>query len=550
MNALVKAPIKLDRPRSRWTLPYRHKSTCNVGDLVPFYYREVLPGDTVQLKCSAFSRMQTPLHPVMDDCFQDVYFFFVPFRILWKNWTKFMGESDDAWRSQGTPLRVPGLQLSVADAAAGGFGPHTLANHFGIPAKFNGKISQMLFRAYVKISNDWFRDTNLQNAAYLPDGDADIQSYANPSGDPILYAYRGGPMLKSCKLPDVFTTCLPEPQRGDAVPIPLSGLVPVYAKSVDVPFNDDKLEQLKWRRAFYGDYPEDVYPGTYGRSNDIDGYGSTPPTGLETSPINLWADLSASSGFSLGTINQLRFAFQLQKLLEAEAIGGNRYQDLVYSHFGVRPLDSRLQRSEMIGGFRTRVGMQQIIQNSATTVDSTPLGNVAGLSVTANNSDEMLYSSSEHGIIIGLSTFRCKHSYSQGVERSLRHLDKLDFYFPEFSSIGYQPVKTEELYAGAPANDVFGFQEAWYEYRYHFDQCTGEMTPGIDGSLDSWHYGDKYDSAPSLSSQWIQEPTENLNRTLAVDSNTADQFLCDYKVVETWTRIMPIKSVPGLIDHH
>lgn len=548
MNKLVNAPIKLDRPRSRWSIPYHHKTTCNVGDIVPFFMREVLPGDTVQLHTSNFARMQTPIHPVMDNCYQDIYYFFVPSRLVWKNWAKFMGESEEAWRSSDTPVQVPGILDAISPTDH--WDEHSLANHFGLPArKFSGKVSALPFRAYVKIYNDWFRDTNLQNSAYCPDDDTDVAAYTNSAGDPILYAYRGGPMLKACKLPDVFTVALPEPQRGDAVPIPLSGLVPVYSKGEDVPFDDGELIPQKWRRGFVGDHPEDVFPGTYGASNDIDGYDELPEQGLQTTPINLWADLSGAEGFSLGTINQLRFAFQLQRLLETEAMG-NRYQDLIYGHFGVRPLDSRLQRSEMITGYRTRVGMQQIVQNSATVEDSTPLGNVAGLSVTANNNDDGLYSSTEHGFIIGLTVFRCEHTYSQGIERTWRHLNKTDFYFPEFANIGYQPIHTDELYAGAPRDDVFGFQEAWYEYRYHFSQATGEMSPDAADSLDSWHYGDKYDSDPMLSSSWIIEDPSNLNRTLALDSNVADQFLLDFKVQETWTRVMPLYSVPGLIDHH
>lgn len=557
-------PTHLDISRSRFDRTSTVKTSFNVGELVPFYIDEVLPGDTFDVSTAKVVRMQPMVAPPMDDLFLDTYYFFVPNRLVWDHWTNLMGEND-------TTSWYPSVDYSVPQVLAptGGWNIGTIADYLGVPTGVsNISVSALPFRCYAKIVNDWFRDENLVDPAVLTTGDA-TTSGSNGAG---LDNYElGGRPFIAAKYHDYFTSCLPSPQKGDPVTIPVANVtVPI-----DIPVKTSPVEFIKVNNstpamslsgsglAVQNKFTTMKTDGTEGHSLTSKIYNSSsdpdyPPAGgfpLSPNgliPTNLHAVGDAiGSGFAT-SINELRMAFQMQKLLERDARGGTRYIEMIKSHFGVTSPDARLQRSEYLGGNRIRINVNQIVQQSATTTGSTPQGNPVGLSVTHDNADSFTRSFTEHGFVIGLMVARYPHTYQQGLERFWSRKSRFDYYFPVFANIGEQAVLNKEIYAtGTDSDDkAFGYQEAWADYRYKPSRVSGEMRSSATKSLDVWHFADYYNQLPTLSPNWIKEDKTNVDRVLAVSSSVSNQLWADIVISNRTSRPMPLYSVPGLIDHH
>lgn len=538
--------------RARFKRDFSNITTINEGDLVPLYVDEVLPGDTISCDLNGLIRMSTPLYPVMDNCYLDTYAFFVPCRLLWEHWENLMGQNDDTYWAEKTEYSVP-----QTTAPNNGWNVGTIADYMGIPTGIqNIKVNSMPFRAYARIWNEWFRDENLQQPV-VQDMD-DANNTGSNTGNQLTDAQNGGLPLKVAKYHDYFTSCLPEPQKGEASAIPINLVsIPVnVGDSHEVnnhPLTFNKPYGLTGGtanslcpltiRAPGGDGVPQLVVDTRTKTGDwnLDDY----PTKIGWPvPDNLWAEGTAAANI---TINELRQAIAIQHILEADARGGTRYTELLAHEFGVTSPDSRLQRSEYLGGTRVPININQVIQNSATT-DASPQGNTAAYSMTTLRNKMCNYSAVEHGYIVMLGCIRVDHSYQQGLSRMWSRKTRFDFYHPMLANLGEMAVLNKEIYCQGTAedDDVFGYQEAWADYRYHPNIVTGEMRSQYTQSLDAWHYADYYEELPTLSSTWIQEGEENIDRTLAVQSENSHQFICDFFFDQTWTRPMPIYSIPGL----
>lgn len=538
-------PTNISISRSIFDRSSSLKTSFNVGDLVPFYVDEVLPGDTFDVSTSKVIRMQTLITPVMDNLYLDTYFFFVPNRLVWSHWKEFNGENtESAWLPQ-TEYEIP----QVTSPANTGWTAGTVADYMGIPTGVAGlSVNALPFRAYALIVNEWFRDQNLQDPVDIPVDEITVAGVN--TGNYITDLYKGGMPFICGKYHDYFTSCLPSPQKGPDVSIAIGDNVPVVPSSSMNNFSNDVL---KW--ADVGSNP----PKWTDTGTRVCGIGFTGesitynPSGAvgETSiyPSNLVADLS---GVSVATVNQLRMAFQIQKLYERDARGGTRYVEILKSHFGVTSPDSRQQRPEYLGGNRIPINIDQVVQTSNSADGITPQGNVTGYSQTADTHNDFIKSFTEHGFIIGLMVARYDHTYQQGLERFWSRKDRFDFYWPVLANIGEQAVLNKEIYAqGTQVDDeVFGYQEAWADYRYKPNKCTCEMRSTHPTSLDSWHFGDDYEALPSLSSSWIMEDKANVDRTLAVTSSVSNQLFGDFYIKNRTTRPMPMYSIPGMIDHN
>lgn len=545
----------LDRPRSRFDRSSSVKTSFNVGDLVPFYLDEVLPGDTFDIETSFVTRLQTLITPPMDDLFLDMYYFYVPSRLCWSHWKEFMGESTTAWTSDVT-YQIPQLVVLASEPNRKGI-QGSILDYFGVPISINGEmsVSRLPINAYNLIWNEWFRDENLQDEVLVDIDDGNVNF------DPANSA-KGGSLLKVNKLHDYFTSALPTPQKGDDVTLSsLFGDIPVLSKdkfsghspeSIRLSKGDDKspVGQNKFVDIGILGQPAKLptYPNTYGlltvKSSDL-GTSVNPSDYLSLRLTNLWADPSKSDFL---TVNSLRLAFATQQMLETDARSGSRYIELLRGHFGVISPDGRLQRPELLSANRTRINVHQIVQQSES--NTTPLGTTAAMSLTSNTDNSFVKSFTEHGFVIGVMCARYNHTYQQGLARMWFRKDRLDYYFPILANIGEQPIYTKELYFENDGfdslNEVFGYQEAWADYRYKPSIVTGEMRSGIDKSLQSWHFADYYQSKPTLSADWIAEDKSNVDRTLAVTSKLANQIFGDFYVKNLTTRVMPVHSIPGL----
>lgn len=541
-------PTRIDLSRSTFDRSSSVKTSFNAGDIVPFFLEEVLPGDTFNVKSSKVVRMQTLLTPMMDNVYLDTYYFFVPNRLVWKDWKEFNGENtESAWIPE-TTYEVP----QITAPAGTGWNVGTIADYFGIPTGVpNLSVSALPFRAYALIMNEWFRDQNLSDPLVVPDDDATVAGVN--TGTFVSDVAKGGKPYTAAKYHDYFTSCLPSPQKGPDVLIPVAqaGNMPV------VPLVDKVPRSTFTNANYHAFFREGSGQGTNltiafnGSGDQMAATGGTASTTYIPVIDNLWAvgDGNAASA----TINQLRLAFQIQKLYERDARGGSRYIEILKSHFGVTSPDARLQRPEYLGGNRVPININQVVQQSGTgTGSSTPQGTVVGMSQTTDSHADFIKSFTEHGFIIGVMVARYDHTYQQGLDRLWSRKDRFDYYWPVFANIGEQAVKNKEIYAQGNAEDdeVFGYQEAWADYRYKPNRVTGEMRSSYTQSLDVWHLADDYASRPSLSDSWIREDKTNIDRVLAVTSSVSNQFFADIYVQNRATRPMPMYSVPGLIDHH
>lgn len=544
-------PTRIDMSRSTFDRSSSLKTSFNVGDLVPFFIDEVLPGDTFKVKTSKVVRMPALLTPIMDNIYLDTYYFFVPNRLTWNHWKEFNGENTESAWIPKTEYEIP--QLTAPD---GGWQVGTIADYFGLPTGVSGiSVSSLPFRAYALIVNEWFRDQNLQDPLVIPLDDATVEGVNSATF--VTDVAKGGKPFICAKYHDYFTSALPAPQKGPDVTIPVvqGGNLPVVPLA-DSYTHPDSPAALTWHTVQDSSgspsgYYNLVTGGTY--NSDAKTYGgkvSSSDSGYEVYPSNLWA--VQSGDISMATINQLRLAFQIQKMYERDARGGTRYIEILKSHFGVTSPDARLQRPEYLGGNRIPININQVVQSSATESNSTPQGNVAGYSLTTDSHYDFTKSFTEHGFVIGLMVARYDHTYQQGIDRMWSRKDRFDYYWPVFANIGEQAIKNKEIYAQGSTKDdeVFGYQEAWADYRYKPNRITGMMRSAYAQSLDVWHLGDDYSALPSLSDSWIREDKTNVDRVLSVASSVTNQLFADVFVANRTTRPMPMYSIPGLIDHH
>ena len=535
-------------------------TTINEGDLVPIYCDEVLPGDTAKVRLNGLIRMSTPIYPIMDNCYMDTYFFFVPCRLLWQHWENMFGENDTDYWEEKTEYSTPKCKIGGISGLANG----SIGDYFGLPTGIKNEIevNALPARAYAIIYNEWFRDENLEAPLMLGykkgdngEGEKDAAKYGvTPVNDPLetvnsiearLYARAPA---KAGKFHDYFTSCLPSPSKDNPVEISLTGNAPVGM------YKDTELTQygtVSGKNAIYFNQraTDSFIPGlTNNQSGERISQisGSSSDTTHVGDVAYLGADLSGVSAISIA---DLRMSIALQHIFEADARNGTRYREFLSGTWGVTSPDSRLQIPEYIGGQRVAINVNQVVQTSQTdTKTGQALGNTAAYSLTTCSKDVVDYAATEYGYIIGLAVIRVEHSYQQGLATKWTRGGRFTYYDPRLAALGEQPVYNREIYAqGTPEdNEIFGYQEAWADYRYKPSYVTGEMRSNYNASLDAWHYADDYDKLPHLSAEWIQEGQQNIDRTIAVTSAKSHQFLCDFYFNEEWYREMPIYSIPGV----
>ncbi|ALS03614.1 VP1 [Gokushovirus WZ-2015a] len=563
-------PTNINIQRSTFHRPSTHKTTFNAGKLIPVYVDEVLPGDTFEFNVRNITRMATPMFPVMDNAYMDIYSFFVPCRLVWDHWKEFCGENTTSKWEQETEYTIPQITApkTLLDKP-GGWKTNDLMDYFGIPTNVGSategtgdikiSVNHLPIRAYCLIWDEYFRDQNLQDPVLIDTGDSATEGL-NASDNTTNYqqnALAGGKLLPVNKMHDYFTSALPEPQKGPDVLLPLGTTAPV----VTLPNNHGKTTGASPHMKFIpstGLGDDNRYVGMVSTGGGgFEFSATTPDTSNDPSgyliPSNLAANLEDATA---ATINELRMAFQIQKLFERDARGGTRYREIIKNHFGVTSPDARMQVPEYLGGEHIPINMDQVLQTSATN-ETSPQGNTAAFSLTGFSGANWTKSFTEHGYILTLACIRTNKTYQQGIEKMWSRTKRFDVYWPALANIGEQPIYNKEIYLqdavnGIPVQNeqVFGYQEAWAEYRYKPSRVSGYMRSNADGTLDSWHYADYYKKLPVLSDEWIQEDPANVDRTLAVTSKISNQFIADFFFDVTCTRPMPIYSIPGLIDHN
>ena len=519
-----------------------------------------MPGDTFNITTSAVVRLQTPLTPIMDNMYMDTYYFYVPMRIIWSHAKNFFGENADSpWIPQ-TEYIIPTIKPPT-----NGFAEGTIADYLGIPIGVEAGnlvkgINALPFRAYAECCQQWFRDQNLTDPLVIPYGDETVNG--SNGSNYITDVAKGGKPFVVAKYHDYFTSCLPSPQKSQGVGVfsnelgtqdPYISWVPVTTRSENADISGVERAPFKFRSVQGQTDDSSVLRGgssistnVYDAVFDFRQSGIDPNT--EFQPLNLWANV----GQMELSINQLRLAFQLQKFYEKNARAGTRYREILKEHFGVSSSDARMQIPEYLGGHRFPLTIHQVANQSQGSGENDFLGDLGAMSNTADINEDFIKSFEEHGFVIGVCCVRYDHSYPQGLERMWRRSTKTDYYWPVFANIGEQPVYKSEIMLdnSQTGTEVFGYQEAWAEYRYKPSRVSSSMRPNSSQSLASWHLADNYQTVPSLSDSWIREDKTNVDRVLSVASSVVNQVFCDFYIKNIATRPMPMYSVPGLIDHH
>lgn len=551
----------MERPRSKFDRSHQLLTTINEGELVPIYMDEVLPGDTARIQLNGLIRMSTPIYPIMDNCYMDTYFFFVPARLLWEHFENMFGENDTNYWAEDTEYSTPKCTIGGTSGLANG----SIGDYFGLPTQITKalEVNALPARAYCKIYNEWFRDENLEAPLMLgykktDDGgtnadaskvteNANALDQTTNTNEATLYAMKPA---RAGKFHDYFTSCLPSPlKNAEPVQLPMTGNAQIVWPNSAETMADGEIFQDG------GSNLENIPINTNmklaaSKKNNKNGKalvmfgGQTNAS--EITYTTMQADLSTVTA---ATINDLRQAIALQHIFESDARNGTRYREFLSGTWGVTSPDSRLQIPEYIGGQRIAINVNQVVQTSQTdTTTGQALGNTAAYSLTTCSKQMADYAATEYGYIIGLAVVRVEHSYQQGLGTKWTRGGRFTYYDPRLAALGEQPVYNREIYADGSEKDsqIFGYQEAWADYRYKPSYVTGEMRSNYQTSLDAWHYADDYNKLPTLSAEWIQEGRENIDRTIAVTSAVSHQFLCDFWFNETWYREMPIYSIPGI----
>lgn len=536
--------------RSRFKMKQDIKLTLDAGKLIPFYVAETLPGDTFSVDTKGICRMTTPIYPVMDNCYLDIYYFHVPMRIVWDHAKQFFGENDTKAWVQQTEYKIPKIKISAPITSDATPFEGSILDYMGIPTNIikkgeqkNIEINALPVKSYVKIWNEWFRDQNIDNPAVVETSD-ETKTYQETTEDNknaiLEKAETGGRTLWVNKFHDRFTSALPSPQKGEPTLIPMNGNAMVRG------YEDNKItKELKETVYLNGtgtgaapyissEWAEEKTPVVVN--------GATTNGGTEKTGIFLGADLSSVTG---ATINNLRQAFAVQQFMEADARGGTRYREIISSHFGVNIDDKTVQIPEYLGGQRYMINVNQVVQTSATDSKS-PQGNAAAISVTPFMENSFTKSFQEHGYVIGVCCIRNDNTYQQGIEKLWSRTNKYDFYWPEFAHLGEQAILNKEIYLQGTEEDekAFGYQEAYSEYRMTPNRVCGKFRSNAKQTLDAWHYADNYSKLPTLSQEWLATDKSVIDRTIAVQEQP--QFIMDILVENDAVRPMPIYGTPGL----
>lgn len=518
-------------PRSVFNRSHGHKTTFDAGYLIPIYVDEALPGDTFKMQASVMARLNTPIVPIMDNMYLDTFYFAVPCRIIWENWETFIS---------GGNKTIPTVGLTTPKE-------DTIYDYMGVPhyAGLNGipqlDINSLPFRAYNLIYNEWFMAQDICTPVIenLNDGPDDEEDYE---------------LLKRCKRHDYFTSCLLWPQKGTAVELPLGEDADVTGNTYPLRFRDDDTQVDTG--FLFADISGIVHINKRTASQNV----GEAPSGTLMTDYNKILGVNTATGASTGlftnldnataaTINELREAFQIQKMLERDARGGTRYVEIIKSHFGVSSPDFRMQRPEYLGGSSQRINVTPVAQTSET-IDS-PQGNLAGYGVAVDTGGRWTKSFTEHCYIIGLANVRADLTYQQGLNRMWTRSTRYDFYWPSLAHLGEQEVLAKEIcFTGVPGEEdddkVFGYQERYAEYRYHPSRISSKMRSTHSTPLDIWHLSQEFTAPVELTQAFIEEDPP-FDRVIAVPSEPHIKFDSYFDL--QCTRPMPVYSVPGLIDH-
>lgn len=582
---------KLDIGRSIFKRQFPYKTSFNTGDLIPFFLDEVVPGSTHNVTTSVVARMQTLLNPIMDNVYLDTFYFFVPMRLVFDKTKQLFGENDAGpWTMSKVDYRIPRLNYPAPSETklTGGFDVGSLADYFGVPVNvyldptsYDDKNfpSALPFRCYAAVVNEFFRDQNLQQPIVVHtdttvrNGVLNNELYQDGHFWYVTDLELGGKPFRAARFHDYFSSCLPAPQKSEAVSIfgnvghytdgapwdPSNGIfAPVVTQNAYIGddlclVSDSPYAMRGYTRTNTGSVSVDKIRTTVQTSSPNAIVGSTSNLNSQNgfSPANLWANLNIPEA----TITNLRLAFQLQKYYERMGASGSRYREYLAAFFGVNNGDARMQIPEYLGGHRIPLSIHQVANTGKG--EGAALGDLGAMSNTSDVHEDFHMSFSEHGYIIGLCCVRYDNTYSQGLPKLFSRREALDFYNPTFAHISNQPVFRREISLGlAPSpggtitpDSVFGYQEAWADYRYGRSVCTAEMRPEVSNSLASWHLADDYQYAPFLSETWIMTDKNNVDRCLAVTSANSNQIFADFFVTDTTVQPMPVHSIPGLADH-
>lgn len=522
--------------------------TMNKGLLYPVFCEEVLPGDTWKVNIKALIRATTLIKPIFNNLWVQIQCFFVPNRLTYKHWEEVMGENKQGpWITNKTTYEVPKLT-----APTGGWNEKTLADYLGIPTKVaNIAVNSLYTKGYCKIWNDWYRDEDRENFTHITEDETNLTG-VNTSNY-VTDAELGGALLPVAKAHDLFTSSSIEPQKGPTVMLPLGTSAPVIGNGKTMQFITNSGLQL-------GLYTEsgqttikmgksqtlnDEIPANAGNASlkELDGTGKYLGLTTDKEKSGIEADLSNATAAS---INDLRIAIALQQMFELDALAGTRYTEIIFSHFGVRSSDARLQRSEYLGGKKVPINITQVIQQSETA--TTPQGNLTGMSQTWDGDDYFTKSFEEHGILYVVACIKGENVYQQGLPAKFSKFKRTEYYDPLFANLGMQPIYNREIYAQGNSQDeeAFGYKEAWAEYRNLNKEVAGEFRSNATETLDYWHIARDFSSLPTNDDTFIKEGQDNLNRALTVASTEADQFQAAFALDAIVTRVMPPHSVPGL----